>query len=190
MRFLLRLTSEGSPKEGFLASVRSFARSVGVEARNPKWTSYGALEVDIFARAKGDYELFLAAISPIYEVEFSRDLNVAPPHHTDERVIEEARGYFDSERYWEAHETLEGLWRVKTGEEKQFLQGLILLCAAFVHHQKGRDDVTSGVLGRAIPRLEFSSPGYHGLDTVSIRAEALRMAKTGDFSPFRLPKHR
>jgi len=186
MRFLLRLNSENTSRERLLSSVKSLGKSLGSEARNPKWTSYGALEVDIFSRTRADYNLFLAAISPIYEVEFSRDLNVAPPHLSDEEIIEEARGYFDSERFWECHESLEGLWRIKTGEEKQFLQGLILLCAAFVHHQKGEEDVAFGVLGRAIPKLGYSRPEYYTLNVAFIRKRAEDMVRTRRFSEFRL----
>jgi hypothetical protein len=186
MRFLVRLISQDSSKEKFLSSVRSLARSLGSEARNPKWTSYGALEIDIFSPTRGDFDLFLAAMSPIYKVEFSRDLNVAPPYHPDNEIIEEARKYFDSERFWECHETLEGLWRVKTGAEKHFLQGLILLCAAFVHHQKGEEDVALGVLGRAIPKLEYPTLAYHSLDVAMIRERAEGMARNRRFHEFRL----
>lgn len=186
MRFLVRLTSDVGLKEGFLSSVRSFARSVGVEARNPKWTSYGALEIDIFSPSRPDYDLFLVAVSPVYKVEFSRDLNVTPPHDSDEEIIREAVGYFDSERYWECHEALESLWRVKSGDEKRFLQGLILLCAAFVHHQKGEQPVALSVLHRALALLQFASPSYHGLDVVMIRSKAEAMAAEKRLSDFRI----
>jgi len=189
MRFLLRLTSEHPSRERFLTTVRTLARSLGVEARNPKWTSHDALEVDVFSPTRPDYDLFLAAISPIFEVEFSRDLNVAPPHQTEDEIVAEARGYFNSERYWECHETLEGLWRVKDGDEKRYLQGLILLCAAFVHHQKGEEQVALSVLGRAIPKLDFPSPSYHDLDVGAIREKAQTFAANRTFSPFELPEY-
>jgi hypothetical protein len=186
MRFLVRLTSEDQSMEKFLSSVRSFAKSLGAEARNPKWTSYGALEIDIFSPTKADYDLFLAAVSPIYRVEFSRDLNIAPAHHSEDEVVAEAREYFNSERYWECHETLESLWRIKSGEEKHLLQGLILLCAAFVHHQKGEESVAFSVLGRAITRLDFPLPSYHGLNVETIRERAMATASAQEFSVFSL----
>jgi uncharacterized protein len=189
VRFLVRLASVGIPHEKFLASVRALAKSVGVDARNPKWTSSGALEIDIFSPTRADFDLFLAAVSPVAKVEFSRDLNLAPSHLTEEEAISEAVGYFDSERYWECHEVLEGLWRVKAGDEKSFLQGLILLCAAYVHHQKGEDRVALGVLGRAIPKLEYPSRSYRGLDAAAIRDKAQELASKGTFAAFNLPKH-
>jgi hypothetical protein len=186
LRFLVRLASKGRSREKFLSSVRSVAKSLGVDARNPKWTSYGALEIDTFSPTRADFDLFLAAVSPIYKVEFSRDLNIAPVHRAEDEIVAEAREFFNSERYWECHETLESLWRIKSGDEKRFLQGLILLCAAFVHHQKGEDTVAFGVLGRAIPKLDFPNPEYHGLDATTARRNAEEIARARRFSEFRL----
>ena len=126
VRFLVRLQPKRGQGPTFLPLVRSLAESVMAEARNPKWTSYGALELDIFAPSKSDFELFLAAVEPLARLEFSKNLSEAPPHKSKQELIEEARGYFNAERYWEAHETLESVWRSATGEEKRYLQGVIL----------------------------------------------------------------
>ena len=88
------------------------AKSVGVDARNPKWTSYGALELDIFAPSKAGMDAFLAATEPLGHLEFWRDLNVASQYKTEKELFLEARRYFNSERYWECHEVLEGAWRL------------------------------------------------------------------------------
>jgi predicted metal-dependent hydrolase len=184
MRFLVRLISGGQSRERFLASVRSIAKSLGAEARNPKWTSYGALEIDIFSPTRADYDLFLAAVSPVYRIEFSRDLNIAPVYRMDAEIVAEAKEYFNSERYWECHETLESLWRIKRGEEKHLLQGLILLCAAFVHHQKGQDSVALSVLGRAMVSLDSPLHSYQGLDVVKIKERAAAIASAQEFSGF------
>ena len=44
--------------------------------------------------------------------------------------------HFQEGRYFEAHEVLEEAWRKAEGEERCFLQGLILLAAA-LHRGKG-----------------------------------------------------
>lgn len=162
------------------------ARSLGAEARNPKWTSYGALELDIFCPTKNDFELFLAAVNPLYPAEFSRDLNEAPPHKSDHAIFSEAIDFFNHERYWESHETLEGLWRVKTGDEKRLLQGLILVCAAFVHHQKGEEPVALGVLRRASKQLDYPTPDYRGLKVGSLAGKVDDILSGGQFSVFKL----
>lgn len=155
-----------------------------VEARNPKWTSYGALEIDIFAKSAGDFAVFLAAVEPLARVEFSNDLNVAPPHRTKKELIEEARGYFNSERYWEAHEALESVWRTAAGEEKRYLQGLILVCAAFVHQQKAEGEVALGVLRRASRQLSYGIDPYYGIGVEKLNNRVRRILSNGRFQVF------
>ncbi len=186
MRFLVRMLATDTTRESFLASSRALARSVGADARNPKWTSYGALEIDIFCPTKGDFDLFLSVIRPLARIEFHRDLNVAPPHKPEAKIFEEARDYFNAERYWECHEALEGVWRLKHGDEKRFLQGVILICAAFVHHQKGENQVAMGVLRRAIPLLQFPSETYGGVAIGPLKRSAQSILDEGRFSNFRV----
>jgi hypothetical protein len=186
LRFLVRLLPQNGGGTKFLDSVRALARSVMVEARNPKWTSYGALEIDIFARSKEDFALFTAAVGPLAEIEFSRNLNEAQPHMAKEETVAEARAYFNSERYWECHEVLEGLWRNVEGEEKLYLQGLILVCAAFVHHQKREDQVALGVLARANKQLSYGRASYHGIDVVRVKEEVRAILGSKRFRVFRI----
>jgi hypothetical protein len=166
--------------------LRRLAKSTASEARNPKWTSYGALELDIFSSSRADFDLFLAAASPIAKEEFTKDLNVAPPFKAEEELLAEARELFNSERYWESHEVLEGIWRQKHGEEKRLLQGIILVCAAFVHHQKGEEDVALGVLRRAAKQLDYSVPNYGGFDLEALRTNVQRILDDRSFSTFRV----
>jgi len=168
----------------FLGSIRALARSVGVEARNPKWTSYGALEVDIFCPSSGDLEIFMATTEPLARPEFVTDLNAAPEHLTDQETFSKARALFNAERYWECHEVLEGLWRQKKGEEKDLLQGIILVCAAFVHHQKGEEEVALSVLRRGSSQLEFPGGEYGGFDVPKLRREVQRVLSLRRFTNF------
>jgi uncharacterized protein len=169
-----------------LESVRSLAKSLGADVKNPKWTSYGALEVDVFARSREDFALFSAALEPLSSLEFSRDLNVAPTFRPPSEVVSEARIFFNSERYWEAHEALESVWREAAGDEKLYLQGVILVCAAFVHHQKKEEGVALGVLARAAPQLGRRGGDYYGIDTESLRAQVTEMLRSRRLLPFKL----
>jgi hypothetical protein len=186
LRFLVRLIPKGEGDPAFLSTVRSLAKSVLAEARNPKWTSYRALEIDIFVPSAGDFSLFLATVEPLARIEFTKNLSEAPPHKPKNELIEEARAYFNSERYWEAHETLEAVWRNATGEEKRYLQGLILVCAAFVHHQKGEDGVALGVLNRAAKQLFHEGDSYHGIDSESLKNRVDHVLGVGRFEAFRI----
>jgi hypothetical protein len=152
--------------------MKVLAKSVGVEARNPKWTSYGALELDIFSPTAADLETFLAVANPITNTEFVTDLNRAPEYLTDGETLSKARRLFNAERYWECHEVLEGLWRQKQGEQKRLLQGIILVCAAFVHHQKGEDEVALSVLARGAKLLDSAPQVYGPFDLSKIKNKA------------------
>ncbi|SRR5712692_2877458 len=186
MRFLVRFAESGLPKDRMLTSVRALGRSLGADARNPKWTSYGALELDIFCATEADFKLFLAAVSPVFKTEFVRDLNNAPTHEPEAQLFAESRDFFNAERYWECHEVLENVWRIKQGSEKRLLQGIILVCAAFVHHQKGEEEIGLSVLRRAAKQLDFPSPKYAGIDLIALRANVQSILEKKKFSNFRV----
>jgi uncharacterized protein len=173
-------------KDELLSTVRGLARSTGGEARNPKWTSRGALELDIFCPSKADFELILAVLAPVAKLDFVRDLSETPHHRTQDALFSEARALFNEERYWECHEVLEGAWKIQKGDEKRLLQGIILVCAAFVHHQKNEDEVALGVLARASKQLYFPGPSYGGFDLAALRANVQKIRERGRFLPFRV----
>ncbi len=80
---------------------------------------------------------------------------------------------FDAGAFWEAHEVLEGLWRV---DGDPVWQGLIQIAAAGVHLQRGRPDPAARVLDRALGHLAARESPHVDLPTVRARAEALRDA--------------
>ncbi len=186
MRFLARLQPKGEGGEKFLGTVRSIAKSVIAEARNPKWTSRGDLEIDIFAQSPNDFELFLSAIQPLAEIVFSRNLSEVPPHMSKEELVEQAREYFNSERFWEAHEVLETAWRSLGGIEKSYVQGLILVCAAFVHDQKGELKVALGVLARANRQLSYEGEDYFGINVGLLKNDVASILGEGRFHIFEI----
>lgn len=186
MRFLIRVSPSMVPRERLYQTVRSVARALGLDPRDPKWTSYGALELDVFAPTRVDFDLFVSAVEPLATFEFTKDLNFPPPHKAEAELLAEARELFNAERYWECHEVLEGVWRVKQGKEKSLLQGLILVCAAFVHSQKGEDNVALGVLRRSVPQLEYPGPHFGGIDLELLRHNVRTMLETSNFTNFTL----
>lgn len=187
MRFLARFAPQDKgSEESFLKVVRILAENLGSSARNPKWTSYGALEIDVFAKGEADFQTLLAAVEPIAKVEFTRNLDEAPKHLERGQAIELAVSYFNQERYWESHEILESVWRITKGDEKELLQGMILVDAAFVHVQKKEPDVAMGVLRRAVKQLEWKERYYHGVDIQAIREKARKIVDDGKFEIFRI----
>ena len=186
MRFLLRLAPHDVDRTAFLAVVRSIAGNLGGNAVNPKWTSYGALEIDVFAPTRQDFQVILAALAPLGETEFAKDLQENPRFIPKEKAIEEAVALFNAERFWEAREVLESLWRVAEGSEKKVLQGLILVCAAFVHHQKDEEKVALGVAARAIPLLVWGGAHYGSIDVIAVIDRLTRLEAKGKLSIFEL----
>lgn len=187
LRFLARFAPQNKgSEESFLKIVRILAENLGSSARNPKWTSYGALEIDVFAKGEADFQTLLAAVEPIAKVEFTRNLDEAPKHLERGQAIELAVSYFNQERYWESHEILESVWRITKGDEKELLQGMILVDAAFVHVQKKEPDVAMGVLRRAVKQLEWKERCYHGVDIQAIREKARKIVDDGEFEIFRI----
>jgi hypothetical protein len=186
VRFLLRVLPNEPEREEFLASLKGIGGSLGASVKHPRWTSYGALEIDVFAPATQDFELFVATLEPLAKVEFTKNLDEAPPFKPKEEVLEEAIGYFNSERYWECHETLESVWRPSTGEEKSLVQGIILVCAALVHEQRGERGVALGIYKRALPQIAWQELTYHGIDIPHLRRSVERSLAEERLYPFRI----
>jgi hypothetical protein len=174
------------PKDSFLHIVKSLAASIGGSAINAKWTSYGALEIDVFFSSRSDFELFTVTTQPLARIEFFRDLNESPKFKPKDEAIRTAVEFFNSERFWEAHEEIEGVWRVSSGEEKLLLQGLILVCTAYVHHQKGEGGVAVSVLRRARKQLDWSEPTYQGINLAGLRDRVDAILRGNQFEIFRL----
>jgi uncharacterized protein len=186
MRFLFRVLPSNGDARVVDAALRGVARSVGGKAVNSKTTSYGAVELDVFLPSRQDFDLFLAAIEPLGKVEFHKDLQEPQPFLSPADAVAESVSLFNKERFWEAHEVLESVWRVAEGDEKRLLQGLILVCAAFVHDQKGERMVAIGVARRAVPLLAWEEGKYHGLDIRRLHAEMERSISAGRLCLFRL----
>jgi predicted metal-dependent hydrolase len=90
------------------------------------------------------------------------------PPDVDAAVLE-ARRLWNERRFWHVHEALETIWRVKTGDEKRWLQGLILAAASLVHLEKKHDSVTWRMMGDALARLHDAPADYHGWDVARFR---------------------
>lgn len=185
MRFLVRMVPTGEPAPT-LRAVKGVASSIGGKAVNAKRTSYGAVEVDVFVPSRSDFDLFLAAVEPFGKVEFYRDLQEPSRSMTPEEIIAEAMALFNQERFWETHEVLESVWRISDGEEKTLLQGLILVCAALVHEQKGEPDVALGVARRALLLFNSKRTKYHGIDLQQLRRRLEDWLSTRDVAQFRI----
>jgi len=112
--------------------------------------------------------------------------------HVVEEEIEKEQGikdgifYFNNERFWEAHEAWEGVWKKCNGLEKEVIQGIILVAVAFAHSQKNDDGVGLGMFGRALEKIGDFTGMYHNIDVDRIRKLITHMRKTREITRFQV----
>ena len=103
---------------------------------------------------------------------------------------------FNETYFFEAHEHLEGIWREEHGEARQFLQGLIQVCAGFHHFQNGNEDGAVQLLRRGADKMRRYPPRYMGIeagrlitdvDAARDRIESMRTGKEAR-GPLEFPK--
>ena len=81
---------------------------------------------------------------------------------------------FNSHEFWHAHEAWEEIWLRSSGDEKQFLQGLIQLAAAYHHVGRGTFSGAIRLFDAALKRLEPFAAGHDGIDRASATEAALQ----------------
>jgi uncharacterized protein len=121
----------------------------------------------------------LESIAPLASYE-----QILERHMEKDVAIKRAVQLFNDERYWEAHEALEYVWKNATGIEKEILNGIILVAAAFVHDEKDEQDVCISILQRARKKLDRDSGIYQGIDTNGIADMVSEIIKTGRVERF------
>jgi len=102
----------------------------------------------------------LEKISPLASYE-----HIVEKHLEKNDAILRAIELFNDEMYWGTHEVLEAVWKeTPAGEERDLLNGLILVAAAFVHDEKDEEDICISILRRARKKLEGAKGKYHGIN--------------------------
>ncbi|MDQ3967385.1 MAG: DUF309 domain-containing protein [Thermoproteota archaeon] len=119
------------------------------------------------------------AIAPLVSYE-----EILERHMERDAAIARAVQLFNDERYWEAHEVLEYLWKNATGIEREILNGIILVAAAFVHDEKDEPDVCIAILRRARKKLDQASGNYYGINTNRIADMVSEIINTGKVNRF------
>jgi predicted metal-dependent hydrolase len=89
------------------------------------------------------------------------------PQELRQGVEEFNRAYF-----FEAHETLEDLWRGTSGPLRLFYQGLIQLAVALYHLSNGNRRGALNLLGKGLDKLVAYQPACQGIDVEALCCEA------------------
>ncbi|MEM0140341.1 MAG: DUF309 domain-containing protein [Ferroplasma sp.] len=68
---------------------------------------------------------------------------------TGNMLIIEANSLIENERFWEAHNVLEVIWRKENGKLKDYIRGIILIVSSMAKYQMGSSSVARVMYNRA-----------------------------------------
>lgn len=183
-RYMAYLKNEGfGPKDArlLLSNARQIVEKYDILIRDVR-VSNRFIEFDISLGNIEDLEKIRSIFSFIgqyidrYKV-VEKDLKI-------EESLILAKKLFNDEKYWITHEVLEGVWKKAYGDEKDLLNGLILVAAAFVHYQKNEKDIALSIMRRALKKLTTVNEKYFGIDVVSIKSQVSEMVKSSTIRNF------
>ena len=173
-RFMLHLkNSDYVPKDAktILSNSRDLTYGMTVNIRDCRISSK-FIELDVSIH-KSNLELLIEKLSSIGNIDNSR--HIIEEKIEKNQLIKDGIFYFNNERFWECHEALEGAWKQSIGDEKELIQGLILVAAALVHYQKDEDTISLSVLGRALKKLHNKSGQYHQINIDMVKQKTIKM---------------
>ncbi|MDI1495510.1 MAG: hypothetical protein K8823_818 [Cenarchaeum symbiont of Oopsacas minuta] len=181
-RYMIHLVNDGyvpNNAKQLLGDARQMCSGMNIIIRDCR-VSQRCVEFDVTLNAKTTDEL-IERISPIGSLENAK--LVTEEYIPKNDAIKLGVDYFNTERFWECHEVLEGVWKICKGQEKDLVQGIILVAAAFVHHQKFEDGICSSIFGRALEKLGNYNE-YYGIDIRILCSTITSMRKSGNVEPF------
>ena len=185
-RYMAYLKNEGfGPKDArlLLSKARQIVAKYDILIRDVR-VSNRFIEFDISLGNVEDLEKIRSIFSFIgqyidgYKV-VEKDLKI-------EESLILAKKFFNEEKYWITHELLEGVWKKAYGDEKDLLNGLILVAAALVHYQKNENDIALSIMRRALKKLAAANEKYFGIDVISIKSQVSEMVKSSIIENFRI----
>ncbi len=130
------------------------------------------VELDVSVE-KEDFDAVVRRLEPIGRLDNAR--HVVEESISKDDGIRDGIYYYNHERFWEAHEAWEGVWKKCRGEEKSLVQGLILLAVSFAHCQKDDDLIGLNMLTRAEEKIGDYSGSYHGIDIDRVKDKIAEM---------------
>ena len=143
------------------------------------------MEFNVFAANETEFENRRRSLEKAgFKILTTKLLDIPPVSIERDQGLKEGLALFNEERFWEAHETLEQVWRETEGPERDAIQSLILTCAAFVHYQKGETDICLSVLRRA--RVKMSDVKLPFLDLGGLRSDIDSILDSGRVQLFKL----
>jgi hypothetical protein len=190
IRFLVRLSNRNrasaADRKQLTRRAYDSVRKLGADIGNLRVSST-AIELDLLLESENALQSAVNALEnemgPMLTL---RKLDFESPKLEKEQAVKSGLDLFNQERYWESHEALEAAWKTASGDEKEILQGLILIAAALVHWQKDERQVALSVLKRARDKLANHETEYSGIDLNDLTNKIEKMLKAGEPEFFKL----
>jgi hypothetical protein len=142
-------------------------------------TKYIEFDVSI---SKARIDLLIQKLEVIAPLDHARQ--IVEEHIEKDEALQRGVSYFNAERFWEAHEVLESVWKQSYEGEKELVQGIILIAAALVHYQKAENSICLSILGRAQDKLSRSAGMYKSINVDAIRKKLDSIVDSGKISLF------
>ena len=183
-RYIIYLRNQNYSSEQanwLLNKARSLASDIGVIVRDAR-VATRHVEFDTSVPDNSSIEEVLrrfTTISPLSEYE-----PIVEKRMEKQEAIMKAKDLFNDEKYWGAHEVLESVWKDAHNEEKDLLNGIILIAAAFVHDEKDESSICIAILSRAMKKLSQAEGLYFGMNLDEIKKRVLRIIETGRIERF------
>jgi Cft2 family RNA processing exonuclease len=190
VRFLVRLSNQdrasAADRKQLTRRAYESVRKLGGDIGNLRVTST-AIELDLLLESENGLQSAVKALeNEVGPMLTLRKLQFESPVSDKREAVKAGVGLFNQERYWESHEALESAWKMADGDEKEILQGLILVAAALVHWQKNEKEVTLSVLKRARDKLATHETDYSGIDLKSLTDKIEKMLEANEPEFFKL----
>jgi hypothetical protein len=111
----------------------------------------------------------------------SRNRNTPPIADPESHpALEEGRRLFNHGEHWHAHEAWEPLWMGLEGDEKLFIQGLIMAAAMLVQYGKGVRRGVHNHWANVALRLRPNAGGRWGVDVARLLADLTPYGEDAD----------
>ena len=151
-----------------LRSLRSLLQNYNLaEVRDIRISSY-FIELDVITRRTSSLSAhdhdFFGPISSIGSLISLEELNEPSDYLSHEDAVMSSIFLFNMERYWKSHEVLESVWKDSKGQTKSLLNGIILVDAAYVHFQKGENDIFLSILNRSLEKFKDYSEYFYDIN--------------------------
>ena len=191
MRFLIRIKNTGgfTPRDSKRLSKMAYdrIRTLKADIGNLR-VSHAAIEFDLIMPTREVMENCLTTLVEMLGPSLTvRELDLPLQQSLPADSVEEGIALFNEERYWESHESLEGAWRTATGNEREILQGIILLAASLVHLQKDEIDIALSIMKRANARLPSQGELY-GVELAKLKQQVETLLAESHPAFLKLPK--